>query len=342
MAVCTFADKQRLAAAAGAIGVLVYNNAADPAEPVNGTLGDLASGVIPTGGLPRSEGETLTADAAAGPVTVNLELRTLSERRTTRNVVAETTDGRADNVVMLGAHLDSVVAGPGINDNGTGSAALLELALQLAAHPVRNKVRLAWWSAEEFGLVGSTFYVSQLSFEEQLDIALYLNFDMIGSPNFARFVLDGDDSDHTGAGPGPYGSAQIEDVFEGYFDGRALPHDGSDFTGRSDYGPFIAAGIPSGGLFTGAEGRKTADQATRYGGTAGQPYDSCYHSACDNLGNVNRTVLDQNADAVAWAAGLFAVDTSAVNGNTFAKQQRAAAARRAMAARQVTSDRPIA
>jgi Peptidase family M28 len=262
------------------------------------------------------------------------------EQRTTRNVIAETPGGRADNVVMLGAHLDSVTAGPGINDNGTGSATLLELALQLAGHPVKNKVRLAWWSAEEFGLLGSEFYVSQLSLEQQLDIALYLNFDMLGSPNFARFIYDGDDSDAVGAGPGPYGSAQIEDVFAAYFDGRGLPHEGTDFTGRSDYGPFIAVGIPAGGLFTGAEGRKTAEQAARYGGTAGQPFDSCYHQSCDTLGNVNRTILDQNADAVAWATGIFAVDTSAVNGNALARQRRADAARRAAA--RVANHTPLA
>jgi Zn-dependent M28 family amino/carboxypeptidase len=330
---CTFAVKQQNAAAAGAIGVLVYNNVDDPDAPLGGTLGDAASAVVPTAGLSRAEGETLTADATAATVTVTVELRTLVEQRTTRNVVAETRTGRADNVVMLGAHLDSVTAGPGVNDNGTGSATLLELALQLARYPVTNKVRFAWWSAEEFGLLGSQFYVSQLTFDRQLDIALYLNFDMLGSPNFARLVYDGDNSDGVGAGPGPFGSAQIENVFETYFDGRALAHEGTDFTGRSDYGPFIAVGIPSGGLFTGAEGIKTPEQAARYGGTPGRPFDSCYHQACDNLGNVDRLVLDQNADATAWAAGIFAVDTSAVNGNSVARQLRATAARRAAATR---------
>ncbi len=330
---CTFAIKQANAAAAGAIGALIFNNAVDPNEALNGTLGDPAAGVVPTGGLTRGEGETLTADAAGGTVTVNLELRTLQEERTTRNVIAETKGGKADNVVMIGAHLDSVTEGPGIQDNGTGSAGQLEVALQLAKHKVKNKVRFAWWSAEEFGLLGSEHYVAQLSFEQQLDIALYLNFDMIGSPNFARFIYDGDDSDAVGAGPGPFGSAQIEKVFEGFYDGRGLTHEGTDFSGRSDYGPFIAVGIPSGGLFTGAEGVKTPEQATKFGGDAGVAFDKCYHQACDTLGNVNRTVLDQNADAVAWAVGLFALDTSAVNGNAQARKLRAAAAKRAATAR---------
>ncbi|MDQ1659538.1 MAG: hypothetical protein QOD41_4621 [Cryptosporangiaceae bacterium] len=323
---CTFAVKQQNAAAAGAIAVLVYNNAVDPAAALGGTLGGAQNAVVPTAGIPRGQGELLAADAAAGPVSVTLELRTLSEQRTTSNIIAETPGGRADNVVMLGAHLDSVTAGPGINDNGTGSAGELAVALALAKHKPKNKVRFAWWSAEEFGLLGSQHYVSGLSFDQQLDIALYVNFDMIGSPNYGRFVFDGDDSDHTGSGPGPYGSGAIEQVFASYFDAQSLPHEGTDFTGRSDYGPFIAVGIPGGGLFTGAEGIKTADQAAKYGGTAGAPYDACYHQACDNLGNVDRTILAQNLQAMAWATGIFATSTAAVNGSALAAAQRRAAA----------------
>ena len=194
-------------------------------------------------------------------------------------------------------------------------------------------MRLAFWGAEERSLIGSTYYVDQLSFEQQLDIALYLNFDMIGSPNYFRGVYDGDDSDGVGAGPGPYGSAQIEALFTGYFDSRSLPSEGTDFSGRSDYGPFIAVGIPAGGLFTGAEGIKTPEQAALYGGTAGIAYDPCYHAACDNLGNVNRTVLDQNADAVAFAVGRYALDTSDINGVGANGAKASAAARKAKAER---------
>jgi Zn-dependent M28 family amino/carboxypeptidase len=306
---CSFAQKQQTAAAAGAIGAVIYNNAEGA---LNGTLGDPAGAKIPTGGVSQADGQALAAKDGAP---VSLELRALQEQRTSYNVIAETKTGRKDNVVMLGAHLDSVPAGPGINDNGTGSATLLETALQLGGSPkVNNGVRFGFWSAEELGLVGSTYYVRSLTFEQQLDIALYMNYDMIGSPNAGYFAYDGDNSDGVGAGPGPYGSAQIEKTLTDYLGSRGIQTEGTDFTGRSDYGEFIAAGIPAGGLDTGAEVLKTAAQAAKWGGQAGIAYDPCYHQACDNLGNVDRVVLDHNADGVAWALGVYAISTEDVNG----------------------------
>ena len=331
---CNFSIKAGNAADAGAVGVVIYNNAANPDEPVNGTLGSEADARIPTGGVSRADGEQFAADAAAGTVTVNLVLQARPETRTSRNVIAETPGGRADNVILAGAHLDSVPEGPGINDNGTGSATLLELGLKLADEKVKNKVRLAFWSAEELGLLGSQAYVDSLTFEQQLDIALNLNFDMIGSPNWGEFVYDGDDSDGEGAGAGPFGSAQIEALLTGYIQGaKGVPTEGTDFDGRSDYGAFIAVGIPSGGIFTGAEGIKTPEQAAKWGGTAGVAFDPCYHQACDNLGNVNRTILDKNADAVAFTVGRYALDTSDINGVGATSATASAAARKAKAAR---------
>jgi Zn-dependent M28 family amino/carboxypeptidase len=230
------------------------------------------------------------------------------------NVLAEKTGKNQSNVVMAGAHLDSVQLGPGINDNGSGSAALLEVAEQMSKVKPQNTVRFAWWGAEESGLIGSTAYVNGLSQAQKDEIALYLNFDMVGSPNHVFFVYDGDNSDNVGAGPGPAGSAQIEDKFEAFYDSRGLPHTGTDFDGRSDYGPFIANGIPAGGLFTGAEGIKTPAQVTLWGGTAGQQYDPCYHLACDTFANVNTFALDTNSDAIAYATLSFAMSTELING----------------------------
>ncbi|HUQ58444.1 M28 family metallopeptidase [Lentzea sp.] len=305
---CTFEQKHLNAAAAGAIAVLVSNNVAGPLSNVTLTN----PGKIPTGGVSQADGTTL-AGKAGSAITVDMRFHT--ETRTQRNVVAQTRTGRTNNVVMAGAHLDSVEVGPGINDNGTGSASLLETALQLGSRPkVDNAVRFAWWGAEERGLIGSTEYVQSLTFEQQLDIALYLNFDMVGSPNAAYFIYDGDNSDNVGAGAGPYGSAQIEKAFADYFAAKGVPTEGTDFSGRSDYGEFIAQGIPAGGLFTGAEGVKTAAQAAKWGGTAGVAYDPCYHSACDNLGNIDRTALGRNAGAIAFVTAAYGVSTEDVNG----------------------------
>ena len=215
---------------------------------------------------------------------------------------------------MAGAHLDSVHAGPGINDNGSGSAALLEVAENLGKVKPQNTLRLAWWGAEESSLVGSTYYVNNLAEAEGEKIALYLNFDMVGSPNYVFFIYDGDDSDAVGAGAGPPGSAQIEETFESFFESRGLPYKGTDFSGRSDYGPFIAAGIPSGGLFTGAEGIKTAQEAAIWGGTAGVAYDPCYHQACDTYANNNDVALANNSDAIAHSVISYAMSTALING----------------------------
>ena len=175
---------------------------------------------------------------------------------TTENVIAESKGGDANNVVMAGAHLDSVEAGPGINDNGSGSSALIETAEQMAKVKPKNKVRFAWWGAEEASLVGSTFYVGSLTEAEGDAIELYLNFDMIGSPNYGLFILDGDGDAFGTAGPD--GSDDIEALFERYYEEQGEISAAKAFDGRSDYAPFTAAGIPAGGLFTGAEVPKTA------------------------------------------------------------------------------------
>ncbi|MFK0235978.1 M28 family metallopeptidase [Streptomyces vinaceus] len=314
---CTFVEKQKAAAAAGALGVIVYNHSGT--TPVRGGFSSPDEGIIPSAGVSLADGEALAAAAAKGEVKVRLDLDQEHVKKTTRNVIAETRGGRADRVVTVGSHLDSVPEGPGINDNGSGSAGLLEVALKLADEGANkkgkgpaNKVRFAWWSAEELGLLGSEHYVAQLSEKQKKDIALYLNFDMIASPNPVQFVYDGDDSDKTGEGAGPAGSAQIEALINGFLDKKHKPHEGSDFDGRSDYGPFIANGIPAGGTFTGAEGVKTAEQAKRYGGTAGAPYDPNYHGAGDTLKNLDLKAFDTNLDVIAHAVGTYAQDLSSL------------------------------
>lgn len=329
---CGFADKVANAQAAGAGAVIVMNEGQEGRTGLVGMIGAVPGLNIPAVFATYEAGAELYSTPGA-QVTVTVAFD--QDTRTAYNVIAETQSGNDANTVMAGAHLDSVQDGAGINDNGTGSAALLETAIQMAdTKNLNNTVRFAWWGAEEEGLLGSEYYVANLSEAEQADIALYLNFDMIGSPNYFFGVYDGDDSSGTATVDIPEGSDAIEDVFESYYQSVGQPYQDTDFSGRSDYGPFIAVGIPAGGLFTGAEDIKTEEEAALYGGLAGEAYDPCYHQPCDNLtgegqdealydaladtgynleGNVNTFALDINSDALATAILTFAFDTSTVN-----------------------------
>jgi Zn-dependent M28 family amino/carboxypeptidase len=313
---CSFAQKAQNAEAAGAAGVIVFNEGQPGRQEVlNGTLG--APGIsIPVVGTTFALGEELYTLDQSGEVSVHLFVDAISETRETVNVIGETEGGRADRVVVVGAHLDSVPEGPGINDNGSGSATILEIAVQMANLDIepRNRVRFAFWGAEESGLFGSAHYVSLLSKRGIKDVAVNLNFDMLGSPNYVRFVYDGDGSDTPLAGPN--GSATIEDIFLDYFADQDLATEPTAFDGRSDYGPFIDVGIPAGGLFSGAEEIKSAEEAAIYGGTADVAYDPCYHQACDTVANNNNDALDELGDAAAHTILQFAMTTAAVKGTS--------------------------
>ena len=320
---CAFGQKATNAANAGATGVVIFNqgNTEDRKGLTNATLGDDYAGGIPV--------VFTTYDIGAGWVDQpDLQLRVVTnvvrEQTETSNVIAQTNRGNPDNVVMTGAHLDSVFEGAGINDNGSGSAALLELALQMKrAHP-RNQVRFAWWGAEEAGLVGSTFYVNSLSQEEKDKIKVYLNYDMIGSPNFGNFIYDGDGSDFDLAGPP--GSAATEALFEKYFNLREIASEGTQISFRSDYAQFFEDGIAFGGLFTGAEVLKTEEQAAKFGGEAGVAFDPCYHSACDDITNVDELALEINGDAAAFVTSWLSLSTRVIDEEIAAAEEAEPAA----------------
>jgi Zn-dependent M28 family amino/carboxypeptidase len=323
---CDFVVKAANAEAAGAVGVIIFNEGQEGrTDIINGTLGETSAVTIPAIDTTFALGNELAQQLASGPVVMHIATDISLVETASKNVIANTPTGRRDRVVLVGAHLDSVEDGPGINDNGSGTAAILETALQMAelgVEPV-NQVRFAFWGGEEFGLLGAEHYAAGLTKKQLHKIALNLNFDMIASPNFVRFVYDGDGS-ATG-GSGPSGSANIEKVFNDYFRRKGLATAPTAFDGRSDYGPFIDRGIPAGGLFTGAEGIKTANQEEVYGGTAGEPYDSCYHQACDDIDNINNTVFRQMGDAVAHATYIFAMTTSDVSGTAKASEKAAEA-----------------
>ncbi|MFI9344150.1 M28 family metallopeptidase [Streptomyces sp. NPDC052773] len=222
------------------------------------------------------------------------------------NLIADWPGGDPSQVVMAGAHLDSVSSGAGINDNGSGSAAVLETALAVSRAQLQptKHLRFAWWGAEELGLVGSKFYVNNLPAADRARITGYINLDMVGSPNPGYFVYDDDPA--------------IEKVFKDWYAGIGVPTEiETEGDGRSDHASFKNAGIPVGGLFTGASRTKTSAQAAKWGGTAGQAFDRCYHSSCDTTSNINDTALDRNSDALAHAVWTLGTATPTPPGTTY-------------------------
>ncbi|MUL40082.1 M20/M25/M40 family metallo-hydrolase [Streptomonospora sp. PA3] len=314
---CTFQAKAANAADAGAVGAVIVNNVEGP---LNGTVSEESA--IPVVGATTATGDALVA--AGDALELRLKVDASVAERTSYNIIAETRGGARNNVVMVGAHLDSVPEGPGINDNASGTAAILETAQQLAKlDDPNNRVRFAFWGTEEQGLIGSTKYVEGLKERELERIALYLNFDMLGSPNYGRFIYDGR-GELEGSLPPPSGSGAIQKMFEDYYEQRGLITEPTAFSGRSDYSAFMEAGIASGGLFSGGDGTKTEQQVEYYGGTAGIDFDPNYHTAQDDIDNISWKALDELSDGVAYAVETYSESTLPVNGvapRTFQAQE---------------------
>jgi Zn-dependent M28 family amino/carboxypeptidase len=294
---CPFQAKVDNATMAGATGIIIMN---EGRGNETGTFGGRLSqtALIPVLGVTTDLGRALLAqslDAASPPVRLAIQVETGT--RTTRNVLAERPDATGE-VVVVGAHLDSVPEGPGMNDNASGTAAVLQNALDLAREPQgARSLRFAFWGAEERGLIGSRHYVNALSEEERKRIALYINLDMVGSPNPGRFIQFFRPGEN--APEGALQKAAREAL------GTSLREQNAAFIERSrgrmggtDDASFAAKNIPTVGLYTGAGEAKSPEQAAQFGGEAGKPYDACYHRACDNAGNVDRTVLGQMTRAL--------------------------------------------
>ncbi|SPM29158.1 M28 family metallopeptidase [Mycobacterium terramassiliense] len=309
---CPFAQKENSAAQRGAVAMIVADNVDE--QQMGGTLGADTEVKIPVLSVTKSIGFQLRAQPGPTTITLNASVQTFKAR----NVIAQTKTGSATDVVMAGAHLDSVPEGPGINDNGSGVAAVLETAVQLGNSPqVHNAVRFGFWGAEELGLIGSRNYVESLNLDGLKDIALYLNFDMLASPNPGYFTYDGDQSlpmDARGQPVVPEGSAGIERTLVAYLKSAGKTAQDTSFDGRSDYDGFTLAGIPAGGLFSGAELKKSAEQAKLWGGAADQPFDPNYHQKTDTLDHIDRTSLGINGAGVAYAVALYAQDLGGRNG----------------------------
>ncbi|KAF2016547.1 Zn-dependent exopeptidase [Aaosphaeria arxii CBS 175.79] len=303
---CEFGLKSVYAGNAGAIGAIIYDNI--PGGPIEGTLGTPPrpeGEYIATIGLSLDQGKALAEKITGGAeVSATFDVVTDIQIQTTNNVIATSKSGSHDTVLVVGAHTDSVRAGPGINDDGSGTIGILEVAKQLSKYKVNNAVRFGFWSGEEEGLLGSTHYVEHASPKELSSIRAYLNFDMIASPNYVHALYDGDGSAFNLTGPA--GSAEIEKFFEEWFASVGQNTTATEFNGRSDYAAFIDAGIPAGGTFTGAEEIKTEEEAELFGGVAGEPLDKYYHDAGDDVNNLALDAFVLHTQAIAASVAKYA------------------------------------
>jgi len=308
---CSIVVKQNVALAEGAVGLLVVSTSR-PSPAGLFTSGYYGQLKVPVGVIDK------TADAALRRTTrsVRLVLDNKAQMVTSRNLLAQTKTGSTDNVVVVGAHLDSIAGGPGINDNGSGVSAILETALQLGGSPaINNAVRFAFWGAEETGLEGSSQYIRKLSPEQLDELALYLNFDMLGSTNTGYFTYDGDQSAQAGdPKPVPEGSAGVERTLAGFLNLQGVRPADMPLSANTDYSAFMNAGVPIGGATTGSSQRKTEVQARLWGGKSGVAFDPNYHTRRDNIDNVDAHALSVMGPAVAFAVGTYALSTDGPNG----------------------------
>lgn len=315
---CTFAIKSTLAKNAGAAAAIVYNNVANQGA-ISSRISYNVTESVPTVMIGLEAAQTfLGRFNGTGPAVIaTLKVDSLIKDVVSENIIAQTIWGNQSNVIHVGAHLDSVPAGPGVNDDGSGSATVAELLVQLVKFkPSKNAVRFSWWTNEEIGLIGSQYYVDSLSAAEKAKIALYINLDMTASPNYIYGIHDGDGSSGSNSVTPPPGSAALEKLFQDDFESKKLPWASYAFTGSSDYDAFLKAGIPAGGLATGAGGLKTEAQAAKFGGQAGVAFDKCYHAACDTIDNLAQDALLVNARSVAHVIATTAKSTALIDAQT--------------------------
>ncbi|KAM9892200.1 hypothetical protein OXX80_000532 [Metschnikowia pulcherrima] len=296
---CAFGDKSIAAGRAGASAAVIY----DEDAPLHGTLGEPTGAEVPTLSISTKDAAAFIAKLEKNPshvFEVTLFVDSYVKKIKTINVVAETKEGDHNNVVSLGAHSDSVAEGPGINDDGSGTISLLEVAKQLTKFKVNNAVRFAWWAAEEEGLLGSYAYATSLTPEENSKLRLFMDYDMMASPNYEYQVYDANNKDH------PNGSGTLKQLYIDWYTAQGLNYTTVPFDGRSDYVGFIDAGIPAGGIATGAEGVKTPKGQESFGGEAGKWFDPCYHQLCDDLSNPDYEAWVVNTKLIAHSVATYA------------------------------------
>jgi Zn-dependent M28 family amino/carboxypeptidase len=313
---CAFVQKAEVAQQVGAAGIIIFNDGANDTRQNALFVLNQVDLHIPAVISSFKVGNELYQLIKSGQnVTVDFSTFGHLQDRFLPQVIAETKGGDPNNVLVVGAHLDSVPEGPGINDDGSGTAMLLAQAEAMAKHRnaknLRQKIRFGWWGAEEEGLIGSTYYSHNLTDAEVKKIDGMLDYDMLASQNYVRFLYDGDGSEPGNEQfSGPPGSGLIEQVQDDWFASKGQPTERVPFDGRSDYVGFTDRGIPAGGIFAGAEQPKTPEEEAIYGGSAGSAYDVCYHEICDDL----LTIL----------TGIPPLSAGGLAGDTDAEKQAAA------------------
>lgn len=314
---CSIVAKHDAAVAKGAVGLLVVSVPGDDGSPPGLFGAGYYRGLtMPVGVIADADIDTALRRART-PVKLILETRAVEI--TSRNVLAQTKTGDTRNVVMVGAHLDSAAESPGINNNGSGLAAVLEIAAKLGSQPqVTNAVRFGFWGSSESSLAGVMDYVHGLDRDQLNDIALYLNFDTLASPNAGFFTYDGDQSGQVNpdlpSADVPEGSEGIERTLAGYLNlaGKRPADMPLGFT--TDYSPFLSAGVPIGGVTTGTTGKKTEVQVRLWGGEEGVVYDPTYQTPRDTVDGVNRAALAIMGAAAAFTVATYAQSIDGING----------------------------
>lgn len=296
---CPFGTKSELAGKAGAVAAVVYNS---EEGPLSGTLGTPTPDHVATFGISDKDAAPYLKQLRHGENVDGIAyMDAVVNTITTTNIIAQTTEGDSENCVMLGAHSDSVEAGPGINDDGSGTLSLLEVATQLTNYHVNNCVRFAWWAGEEEGLLGSDYYVSVLPADENRKVRLFMDYDMMAGPNFAYQIYNATNAAN------PVGSEELRDLYIDFYESNGLNYMFIPFDGRSDYDAFIKNGIPGGGIATGAEGIKSKEEEEMFGGQAGVAYDPCYHQLCDDVSNLNLTAWEWSTKLISHSVATYAL-----------------------------------
>jgi len=328
---CNFGVKVLNAKAAGASGVVIFNEG-NPGR-TGLTIGSMLDANnnpfipdIPVGFTTFAIGQDLYNQYQAGSApTMSLSVPAIVKPNTDDyNVIAESRGGDKNHVLVVDAHLDAIY-GAGILDNATGSAAILDIAQQMKNVTPLNKLRFVWFGGEELGLLGSGYYVNNLTSTEASHIGYDLDADVFGTPNYIIGILDPAAPDffsRTVPETFPnrvYKASQVSrDQSVEFFDQAGFNHEFLSPNG-TDAINFNRIGVPASGLLTGQDCCKTQEEVNLFGGQLGNyegnlgTFDGgCVDNPfrwCDNIDNVDPANFTLVSKAFANTVARMAFDT---------------------------------